>query len=504
MKFISGIIGLIFATAATLFSQQVHGLSGWNIFLDPGHSRNENVGIYNVSEAKRNLRVALQLRDYLLENTDIDTVYTSRTNDYQQVSLSQRTDLANSLGAAWYHSIHSNAGPPDRDETLLLWGQYYDGREKIPNGGKAMSDIMVDFLTRGMRTTTLGSRGDCSFYTWSDWCQQSGGPYLHVNRTTTMPSELSEAGYHTNPTQAQLFMSDKWPKIEAKTFYWSILKFHQIPIPEEGIVTGIIRDIDSGVPINGAVITINGVSDTTDTYETVFYNYSSNPDQLHNGLYYFDNLPLEPLEMYVHAEDYYGDTLQVTPRGDFFTFADAALISKIPPTIVSTTPADGDTNVAAWNDIIINFSRRMNTASVVENIHITPQTPMQYFWQNNATRLIMRSDTLQYLTDYTVEISASASDRWGHQLDGNGDRIAGDAFSFSFKTGASDREPPKIVKIYPSNNATDVETTPIMSITFDEIIDTSSITENSFKLKNTSTAIFEKVDAYHYVVKHLL
>lgn len=35
------------------FAQQVTGLSGWNIFLDPGHSQNENMGIYNYSEAKR-------------------------------------------------------------------------------------------------------------------------------------------------------------------------------------------------------------------------------------------------------------------------------------------------------------------------------------------------------------------------------------------------------------------------------------------------------------------
>ena len=31
------------------FSQQVTGLSGWNIYLDPGHSGFENMGIYNYS-----------------------------------------------------------------------------------------------------------------------------------------------------------------------------------------------------------------------------------------------------------------------------------------------------------------------------------------------------------------------------------------------------------------------------------------------------------------------
>src|SRR3989304_9889591 len=91
------------------FSQQVTGLSGWNIYLDPGHSQNENMGVYNYSEAEKNLRVGLNLRQMLLDWTDIDTVYICRTDDIAQVSLSQRTDQANALAAAHYHSIHSNA-----------------------------------------------------------------------------------------------------------------------------------------------------------------------------------------------------------------------------------------------------------------------------------------------------------------------------------------------------------------------------------------------------------
>ena len=84
----------------SIYSQQVTGLSGWNIYLDPGHSQFENMGIYNYSEAQKNLRVGLQLRQMLLDWTDIDTVYICRTNDQQSVSLSDRTTEANNLGAA--------------------------------------------------------------------------------------------------------------------------------------------------------------------------------------------------------------------------------------------------------------------------------------------------------------------------------------------------------------------------------------------------------------------
>ncbi|MCK4754174.1 MAG: N-acetylmuramoyl-L-alanine amidase, partial [Calditrichia bacterium] len=98
-----------------ILSAQVTGLSGWDICLDPGHSQTENMGIYGYSEAEKNLRVGLRLREMLLNETDIDTVYITRTNDQQVVSLSQRTDYANptfGVGATWFHSIHSDAGAP--------------------------------------------------------------------------------------------------------------------------------------------------------------------------------------------------------------------------------------------------------------------------------------------------------------------------------------------------------------------------------------------------------
>ena len=193
-------ISKIIITLAAIFSlqatAQVTGLSGWDIYLDPGHSRTENMGIYNYSEAEKNLRVSLHTLELLLTTTDIDTVWSSRYNDNVQVSLSQRTDEANSLGAAWYHSIHSNAGSATANNTLLLWGQYQNGLEKVPNGGKDMSRDMIPLLTAAMRIPTIGDYGDCSFY----GCTFTG-PYLHVNRTTFMPSELSEAGFHTSPTQ---------------------------------------------------------------------------------------------------------------------------------------------------------------------------------------------------------------------------------------------------------------------------------------------------------------
>ena len=60
----------LFLVIISLFSKaqtQVTGLSDWNIFIDPGHSQDENMGVNGYSEAKEVLKVGLHLKD-ILEN----------------------------------------------------------------------------------------------------------------------------------------------------------------------------------------------------------------------------------------------------------------------------------------------------------------------------------------------------------------------------------------------------------------------------------------------------
>ena len=483
-------------------SAQVTGLSGWNIFLDPGHSQTENMGIYGYSEAEKNLRVGLRLKEMLLEETDIDTVYISRTNDQEYVTLSQRTSYANSLGAAWFHSFHSDAGSPQSNSTLLLWGQLYDGTPDPPVGGEDMSDIMVDILTRGIRTTSRGSQGDCSFYSWTGACTSSWpGPYLWVNRMSNMPSELSEAGFHTNPRQNQLNMNANWKKLEARTFYWSILKHHEIDRPTARICTGIISNLESGTPINGAIVKLGSNTDTTDTFESLFHLYTNDPDLLHNGFYYFEGLSDDTFQMVVEAENYYSDTIQVTLLDTFFTFVDVQLISTLPPHVVFTNPTEGDTNFPAWDPIVIDFSRSMDQTSVETTFEIIPEVNGQFLWNDEGTRMIFFSDTLQFETGHTLTISGDARDQYGHFFDGNSDGIGGDDFILTFTTGPPDMAPPVIISTYPGMNALDIELNPIINIRYNEVLDLVTVTDSIYVLERYSDDTEVSGIFKHYIVK---
>ena len=429
---------------------QITGLSGWNIFLDPGHSQKENMGKYNYSEAEKNLGVGLELRELLLSRTDIDTVYISRTNDQEIVSLYDRTHRANTLGAAWYHSIHSDAGAETSNNTLLLYGQYNNGEEKTPKGGKALSDIMIQLLTDGMRIPTRGSYGDCSFYTWSNYCAENGGPYLYVNSNTTMTSELSEAGYHTNPTQNTRNMNVEWKRMEAWTMLWSILKLHNIERPKVRILAGYIKNAEGGRTINGATASTQGRSYTTDTYASLFHNYNSDSTLLHNGFYFIEDLDdnADSSEVVFSAPGFYSDTLMIHFRDDFITFIDPGLVSSVPPTVISSYPANNDTAFSVLDDIEIDFSRPMNKTLMDSLLTTDPQIDGRHIWSENNSKLTIKPDSLRFNTDYTITIPADCRDAKGHFFDGNGDGVAGDGYVLQFKTD-NDVYAPELVSNYP-------------------------------------------------------
>ncbi len=476
--------------AALLFTitganaQQVTGLSDWNIFLDPGHGgSNQNTGIFGYSEADKVLAIGLHLREMLLETTDIDTVYISRTADID-VSLAQRVDYANTVGAAHFHSIHSNAGPPEANHVFVLWPQYRDGSEAVPNGGRRMSEIMGEVLGRSMRIPSFGGFGECDFYGAAS-CrdrdarnsngQGKGGSRNYVQSFTNMPSELSEAGFHTNPVQNQRNMNADWKRLEAKALYWSILDYHGLARPTEHIAAGFVGDIETGRPINGATVAISDTTYTTDTYASLFNRYSNDPDLLGNGFFYLDRLPGGTLPVTVEADQYLPVATEVTMADTFFTLLDVQMISTVPPYLAGASPAANPNNFRITDPLVFDFSRKMDRASVENAFSLSPETPVSFRWDRGDTRLIVTPDTLLPLTSYTLTIAGSALGLYGHMFDGNADGAGGDAFSLSFRTGYPDTAAPRLLASYPRVGARDVELLPVITLTYDEPIDPASL-----------------------------
>ena len=487
----------ILAFAAILFSsplkaQPVTGLDGFSIFLDPGHSQTENEGLYNYSEAEKVLRVGLALREMLLTQTDIDTVYMSRTNDSQSVDLSQRDDLANATGADFYHSIHSNAGSNTTNNTLFLYGGWRSNGqtvEKTPNGGKEMGDIMEIELTDAMRIPTIGNFADRNFYEGGSVQNHPNQfPWLFVNRTTNMASVLSEAGFHTNPTQQKRNLNADWKRLEAQSFFWSILEYLDVERPPVGIATGYITNADNGVPINGAVVSVGDSTYTTDTFESLFSDYVTNPGELQNGFYYIEDLQNGPVQVIAEAEGFYSDTVDTNIISTDFTFTDIALVSNVPPFIASTSIGE-DNEINPGEALILNFSRPMDQATVENALTLTPEANYNLTWLSD-TQLSISTANFDFESSYSLKIDSTASDNssYAHNLDGNGDGTEGDSYTVSFDTGPVDIIPPAISDIRPTNTQLN-ELRPIVSATFDEPLDTTLFDETTIEVSKSDYVV---------------
>ena len=480
-----GLLALLLALSARApHAQEVTGLSDWSLFLDPGHSQTENQGIYGYSEAEKTLRVALALQEMLLTRTDIDTVYTSRTSDTQSVSLSQRTDRANALAADFYHSIHSNAGAPETNNVLMLYGGWrLNGEtvEKKPEGGARMGAEYEDAQTTAMRLPTIGNYADRTFYQGFPDTHDNQFPYLFVNRTSVMASVLSESGFHTNPRQNTLNMNADWKRLEAQSFYWGILDWHGIPRSTHRIATGIVTDAESGRPINGATVTVDGQTYTTDTYESLFNRYSNDPDELANGLYYLEDIGPGTHTVTVEAEGYATATAEVTMRDTTFSFADVALVSTVPPVVVESRPAAGEDGFPITDAIRLTFSRPLDPATAGPAFSLVPTAGGDAVagtvaLEDGGYRLVFTPDApLDPRTEYTLTLAASATTTNGSPLDGDGDGTGGDDFVLSFLSSFPDTSAPRLISGDPRPNATDAELRPVVTVAFDEVVDPATL-----------------------------
>jgi len=464
---------------------QVTGLDEWTVYLDPGHSRQENMGLYNYSEAEKVLRVGLALRAMLEEWTDIDTVYMSREDDEVLVSLSQRSDHANTVNADFFHSIHSDAGASHVNSALFLYGGWRENGEtveKTPEGGKKMGDIMDEDLPGHMRIPTRGNYADRTFYQGFPDNHTNTWPYLHVNRETIMASVLSEAGFHTNSTQQMRNLNAEWKRLEAQSAFWSFLEFHDIERPPYGIVTGFLSNVEDGELINGATITVGDQSYTTDTYESLFHKYSDDPDQLRNGFYYIEDLPVgDTLEVFIEADGYYPDTTSVVVKEDDMTFLDHELLSSKPPYVAETDPDQGEEDIRMTGFLRITFSRPMNRDSVEQAISISPEIDEfdGWLWTSDHTQVGFSRNILDFVTEYTITIDETAEDIHGHKFDGNMDGDEGGIFEFTFTTPPEDTDPPEIVKQWPEEEQRDADLQPIVSFMFDKEVNEESLNDET-------------------------
>ncbi len=498
------------APLSTATAQPITGLSNWSVVIDPGHgggagcgtgtSGCENTGVFGYSETEKVLGVGLELRALLTGTTDIANVWMTRTSNLVNPSLADRVTFANQTGAAYFHAVHSNAADASARSLFVLWPQTPTGEEPPAAGGRRMATTMGPLLGRSMRVplSNNGAWGECDFYGASTCRSLGSAPKAsrnYVQSFTTMPSTLSEAGFHTNPTQNQLNMSAEWKHMEARTMFYAMLRYRDVARPAARILMGVVQDAELGTAINGAIAEASGVRDTTDTYAGLFKRFTTDPDLLRNGFYYLENLPAGSQTLRVRAAGYEPLDLTVAPVDTFFTIRDVNIVSSAPVTVATTIPTAGQTNVRVVDPITVNFSRPVVRASAEAAFSLTPTSGGAaiagvFQWTADNRRLTFTPTApLTAFTSYTVRIAGTAASPYGYTLDGDGNGTAtgaADGFSRVYTTGAQDVLAPRVVAAFPGPNATGLEQRPLFTVTYDELIAPATFSASKVTLVRTS------------------
>lgn len=146
------------------------------------------------------------------------------------------------------------------------------------------------------------------------------------------------------------------------------------------------------------------------------------------------------------------------PAGAGFSFRTAT--PNVPPTVVSTTPANGAAAVRPSAPMVVAFSQPMDRPSVEAAFSSSPAIPCSFGWDAQSTQLTCTA-ALASFTSYAITVGTGATDRYGNRLAAS--------YQFSFTTG--DGTPPTLISSYPPDKQVGVLPETYIQLRFSEAMD---------------------------------
>lgn len=157
-----------------------------------------------------------------------------------------------------------------------------------------------------------------------------------------------------------------------------------------------------------------------------------------------------------------------------FSFTTGTPPDVTPPTVVDTSPGDGDTGVSNNTLLTLNFSEPMRAvpteAALTLRAGTTTLTSCASRWLWNAQRTIVScqpTPVLAFLTQHSVTVGTGAQDDSANALAA--------PLTVTFTTSAApDTTPPTVSSVTPTNTSIGVERTSTIKVTFSETMNTSA------------------------------
>ncbi len=183
-----------------------------------------------------------------------------------------------------------------------------------------------------------------------------------------------------------------------------------------------------------------------------------------------------------------------------WTFTTAGTIVGVPPTVISTIPLNGATNVPLNQIVSATFSEAMNPSTINANTFMLTgpgATPVAGFLTYSAianTLTFTPTVKLAPSTVFTGTITTGVTDLAGTAMVSN--------YVWSFTTGTTQSTtPPELLSTVPANLATNVPLNQAVSATFTKAMDPLTITTGTFLLTGPTGPVAGTVtyDAVNFI-----
>jgi|GEM_PF-4563082 len=167
-------------------------------------------------------------------------------------------------------------------------------------------------------------------------------------------------------------------------------------------------------------------------------------------------------------------------------FSTVVFVDTIPPDVVAVFPLDGSANVPVNTQVSLTFSEPIQQSSVISNFSLVDAALVQVagnftFNANDTQATFTPSVALSYIASYSSRI-ANVADVAGNLMTAQK--------TYSFSTGIQpDTTPPMVLSVTTPYGATNVATNTTISMTFNELINTTTLTNANITLTANSLDI---------------
>jgi N-acetylmuramoyl-L-alanine amidase len=215
-------------------------LADAHVVIDPGHGGSESgaVAENGLTEAELNLEVSREL-ERVLEAEGL-TVQLTRDADYR-LPIETRADIVNALSPLLFISIHHNGGEAAQRSTpgTEVFYQRADASSRRL-AGLVWEDIVAALSVHEVAWTG-GDDAGAIYRSGRD-----GSDFYGVlRRTAGTPAVLIEAGYLSNPAEADLFARPEVQTAEAVAIARAVLRYLTTDEPGSGYMDPAFRGYGS-------------------------------------------------------------------------------------------------------------------------------------------------------------------------------------------------------------------------------------------------------------------